>query len=422
MLGGISSLNQQMSANRLIVTLALVATGAAASAAPEEVKQAFKNFITKYDRKYSGPEEEARRFKIFEKTYNFIKEENAKVKTFFLVINEFADQAGEEFNSTHFGMTAPPSGKLWAGLPRLGVDHYSGAPLPESVDWVEKGAVNPVKNQGTCGSCWAFSTVAALEGAWQLKSGKLVSLSEQQLVDCVTEESGCSGGSMDPAFKYLKEHNACLESSYAYTQKKSPTCLESKTCKVGIPKGEVTGFYDVPVDDTKALMEAVAQQPVSVGIEADQAAFQQYGGGIITKKCGKNLDHGVVIVGYGTESGVDYWKVRNSWGDKWGEKGYVRIERGVKGDGECGIKAMASYPTFKSSGEAPAPTPAQTPVPTPTPSADCKDDDDFCDDKHLFVTSKDCPLISGSCKKTCGCCDETPKSWCKTAGNTTVIV
>merc|ERR1711988_7309 len=122
---------------------------------------------------------------------------------------------------------------------------------------------------------------------------------------------------------------------------------------------------DVPADDEKALMEAVAKQPVSVAIEADQMSFQLYHKGILTKTCGHKLDHGVLLVGYGTENGVDYWKVKNSWGASWGEHGYVRLERGLPREGQCGINAMASYPNVVG-GPAPAPTPAPAPAPSPT--------------------------------------------------------
>jgi len=169
---------------------------------------------------------------------------------------------------------------------------------------------------------------------------------------------------MDEAFRYLLSHNTCTEASYNYTMGmpgtggQSGVCAES-SCQVGIPKGDIKGYYDVPVDNTSALMEAVAKQPVSVAIEADQRSFQMYGGGVLAKTCGSKLDHGVLLVGYGTsEDGVDFWKVKNSWGPTWGEEGFVRIERGLPGDGQCGIKARASYPKVSSSSHMPSLGPA----------------------------------------------------------------
>lgn len=236
----------------------------------------------------------------------------------------------------------------------MGVDRYSGNPLPKAVDWTDKKAVTPVKNQGHCGSCWSFSTTGALEGAWQIATGQLVSLSEQQLVDCSTGNHACKGGSMDVAFDYLEGVAACTEETYPY-KARAGVC-NTTACTVAIPKGGVTGYYDVPADDEKALMEAVAQQPVSVAIEADEMAFQMYSSGVLTKKCGAKLDHGVLAVGYGTtEDGIDYWKVKNSWGPAWGEQGFIRLERGMAKEGECGINAMASYPEVRG-GPGPAPT------------------------------------------------------------------
>jgi len=157
------------------------------------------------------------------------------------------------------------------------------------------------------------------------------------------------GGSMDQAFQYLEQHEVCTEESYPYAGKDG-VCAESK-CSAGIPKGGIVGFKDVAPQDTEALMEAVAKQPVSVAIEADQSAFQFYSGGILTAECGAKLDHGVLLVGYGTENGVDYWKVKNSWGASWGEGGFIRIKRGVPKDGECGIKDGPTYPEVQANSE-----------------------------------------------------------------------
>lgn len=315
-----------------------------------ECRVAFDEFVAKYNRIYATPEERQRRYTIFKTNFMHIKSENAKGNTFELAINGFADQSQQEFGSARLGVHSPNPARLFGAALYLGTDRYSGAPLPKAIDWVKNGAVTPVKNQGQCGSCWTFSSSGALEGAYKIATGELISLSEQQLVDCSKNDgnSGCNGGSMDAAFAYLENHPYCTDESYAYTGRQQLTCRESN-CTVGIPQHRITGYYDVPSQDLQALMEAVAQQPVSVAIEADQMNFQLYHGGILSKACGSKLDHGVLLVGFGTENGIDYWKVKNSWGPEWGEEGFVRLERGVTKDGECGIKLGAVYPMISSS-------------------------------------------------------------------------
>jgi len=230
--------------------------------------------------------------------------------------------------------------------------------------------VTPVKNQQQCGSCWAFSTTGSLEGAWQIASGKLVSLSEQQLVDCSKAEGnmGCGGGLMDNGFKYLEENAACTEESYPYLAKNGQCTASS--CTVGVPKGSVTGFKDVETDDEQALMEAVSKGPVSIAIEADHQAFQFYSGGVLKKACGTRLDHGVLVVGYGESNGVKFWKVKNSWGESWGEQGYIELERENSPDGkagECGLLSQPSYPVVKNGPVPPSPTPPSPSPPSPSP-------------------------------------------------------
>merc|ERR1712048_1318594 len=189
--------------------------------------------------------------------------------------------------------------------------------------------------------------------------GKLVSVSEQQLVDCAGSfgEQGCNGGLMDGGFQYAEQNAMCTEESYAYAAK-GGTCKAS-TCTVGIPKGTVTGFKDVAADSKQDLMSAVAHGPVSIAIEADKSVFQLYQGGVLSGLCGANLDHGVLVVGYGTDpTGGDYWKVKNSWGPSWGMNGYVLLQRGKSGSGECGLLKQPSYPTISGSGPAPGPSPS----------------------------------------------------------------
>lgn len=224
--------------------------------------------------------------------------------------------------------------------------------LPVAVDWTTKGAVSGVKDQGQCGSCWSFSTTGALEGAYAIKSGALAILSEQQLVDCDTlgnggRDHGCNGGLMDNAFNWVSKNGGlCSESDYPYV---SGTTMTGGTCKTScknVAGTKVVRYVDVDSSDL-AFMTALAKQPVSVAIEADQREFQLYKSGVLTSACGTNLDHGVLAVGYGSEGSNEYYKIKNSWSATWGEKGYIRIGKGTQyngGKGQCGILLEASYP------------------------------------------------------------------------------
>jgi len=220
-----------------------------------------------------------------------------------------------------------------------GLHHMAVA---DSLDWRTKAAVTPIKDQGQCGSCWAFSTTGSVEGAHAIASGSLVSLSEQQLMDCSTPEGnmGCDGGLMDDAFEYI------LLNKGITGEKDDPYLANSGKCPGTAPvRATISGFKDIPVGDEKALMAAVNLGPVSIAIEADQFVFQFYSGGVLdSAACGTNLDHGVLVVGYGTDSASSkpYWIVKNSWGTSWGESGYVRL---VRDKNQCGLSDAASYPT-----------------------------------------------------------------------------
>ena len=219
--------------------------------------------------------------------------------------------------------------------------------LPASVDWSTKGAVTGVKDQGNCGSCWSFSATGALEGAYEIKYGTLVSFSEQNLVSCDTIDSACNGGLMDNAFSWTKTNGGlCTESGYPYT---SGTTGQKGACTTTCTKNSAVtpkSFTDVAKNSDSALMTAIVQQPVSIAIQANQPAFQSYKSGVLTGTCGSNLDHGVLAVGYGTwTDGTDYYKVKNSWGTSWGMSGYILIQRGnPQRCGECGI--LCGPPSF----------------------------------------------------------------------------
>ncbi|XP_075483333.1 senescence-specific cysteine protease SAG39-like [Primulina tabacum] len=301
-----------------------------------------QRWMRTYGRVYKDRDEKAKRFNIFKKNVEFIEHSNSEgTRTYKLGINEFADLQNEEFRAARNGHKKFTHKKSSTPFRYEGVTD-----VPESMDWREKGAVTGVKDQGQCGSCWAFSTVAAMEGINQISTSKLISLSEQELMDCdrTNDNQGCHGGFMEAAFKFIvKNQGLTTESDYPY-QGISNTCNSQKEASSA---ATITGYEDVPVNDESALLKAVANQPVSVSIDASGASFQFYSSGVITSDCGTNLDHGVTAVGYGkTENGTKYWLVKNSWGSDWGEAGYVKVERDVEAkEGMCGIAMQACYPT-----------------------------------------------------------------------------
>jgi len=302
--------------------------------------------------------EERYRFGVFRKNVDVIYAANREGNSFTVGVNKFADLTNAEFASKYLGYKVPNATELYGGAPYLG-EHVLTEEPPASVDWTTQGAVTAIKDQGQCGSCWTFSATGALEGAWKIAGHDLISLSEQQIVDCdhslLPPTMGCNGGSMGAAFSYVEKSGLCLEESYAY-EAATKSCRASQ-CSDGIPKGGVTGWKGLaPIGrvipaSLKTMMSAVAQQPVSVAIEADKDVFHFYTGGVVTGDCGSMPDHGVLVVGYGTDASLGaYWRIKNSWGADWGEEGFVRIARGKGGKGECSVLNSPSYPVVPKVG------------------------------------------------------------------------
>ncbi|QCE14890.1 vignain [Vigna unguiculata] len=294
--------------------------------------------------------EKHKRFNVFKANVMHVHNTNKMDKPYKLKLNKFADMTNHEFRSTYAGSKVNHH-RMFRGTPHgNGTFMYENVgSVPASVDWRKKGAVTDVKDQGKCGSCWAFSTVVAVEGINQIKTNKLVTLSEQELVDCDTEENqGCNGGLMESAFEFIKQKGGITtESNYPYTAQEG-TCDKSKVNDLAV---SIDGHENVPANDEDALLKAVANQPVSVAIDAGGSDFQFYSEGVFTGDCSTDLNHGVAIVGYGTTvDGTNYWIVRNSWGAEWGEHGYIRMQRNIsKKEGLCGIAMMPSYPIKNSS-------------------------------------------------------------------------
>ena len=297
----------------------------------------FTSYMSKYGKTYAAPEEARYRLRVFNDNLLKIKEHNAKNLPWTLGVNKFADVSAEEFAYKFCGCAKDPKTRGTRQTTLVG-------DVPARVDWREQGAVTPVKNQGMCGSCWAFSTTGTTEGAYFLKTGNLVSLSEQQLVDCARdpeyENFGCSGGWPWSAVDYVTKHGLCTEEDYPY-KGVDAECKES-SCKVAV---QSVDKVQLPVGDEDSLAVAVSKTPVSIVLDA--TAMQLYDKGIITR-CSEFINHAVLAVGYDkdAETGLKYWIIKNSWGADWGEEGYCRIEKDVGGMGRCALTYSSVYPVF----------------------------------------------------------------------------
>jgi cathepsin L len=324
-------------------------------AEPHQLKESeydflFEKFLTQHSKQYSATER-LHRYAVFKKNLDFVRKHNEEAErgqwTFTVGMNKFGDLTNEEYRQMlglrrHNGMEAPSVvGREW-------VSTMNAESVPDTMDWRKKGAVTPVKDQGGCGSCWAFSATAALEGAWFQKSGKLLSLSEQLCVDCVNggAENCDVGGEMHDCYlQIIAESGDETEADYPYRGE------SGEGCKFEPSKAVADGFsyyVNVTSGNETALQEASSEHVISVGIDASSIFFQLYFGGVydppFCKKEWAQLDHGVTVVGYDhdSSSGMDYWIVKNSWGSWWGLQGYIWMRR--NGGNVCGIATDATFP------------------------------------------------------------------------------
>ena len=317
-----------------------------AALASASIIDKFENWARNFEIKFRDLEHHNYVFRVWAENDKFIETTNSRNASYELGHNQFSGMTSEEFRE-FLGYSAVER-EMTRGLYDAILES-----LPATVDWVSAGAVTPVKNQGQCGSCWSFSTTGALEGAYFNEIGHLRSFSEQQLVDCDTlrnggKDHGCKGGLMDNAFAWIQSNGGlCTESDYPYVSgetKTGGTCLKSCSVDSG---SKITGFIDVSPSSDNAMMSALVKQPIAIAIEADQKEFQLYKSGVFTGECGTKLDHGVLVVGYGTLDGKDYYRVKNSWGKSWGSGGYILLGRGPhynSGDGQCGMLLQGSFP------------------------------------------------------------------------------
>ncbi|CAH1994093.1 unnamed protein product [Acanthoscelides obtectus] len=336
---------------KLFVLLAALFVGGQAVSFFELVQEQWGSFKVTHKKQYGSELEERFRMKIFMENAHKVAKHNKLyalgLVSYKLDTNKYADMLSHEIIQTLNGFNKTKQSGL------RGTEEYDGfsfippanVKLPEEVDWRQHGAVTPVKDQGHCGSCWSFSATGALEGQHYRKTGKLVSLSEQNLVDCSTKfgNNGCNGGLMDNAFRYIKANKGIdTEEAYPYDGK-------DEKCHYNPSESGATdkaGFTDIESGDEEQLKAAIATVgPISVAIDASHMGFQFYKEGVYSDpECSSTeLDHGVLAVGYGTdENGQDYWLIKNSWGPNWGDEGYIKIARNR--NNMCGVATQASYP------------------------------------------------------------------------------
>jgi len=319
--------------------LSLVAAASVPLYLEEHYQHAFVRFISKYNKRYTA-DSFFQRYNVFKANMDFIEEHNNANYSYTVAMNAFGDMSAQEFAASRNGAKS-----VDRSVPHTVGQKRRNPSNPASVDWRSVNAVTPVKDQGQCGSCWAFSSTGGIEGVWSIAGHGLVSLSEQQLVDCSSAQGngGCNGGWYGSAWQYVISNNGITgEADYPYT-------AQDGTCQAkGKPvRATLASYNSVQQNSDSALENAVAINPTSVAIEADQSSFQFYSGGIFSDaSCGTTIDHAVLAVGYNVQGSAQYWIVKNIWGTGWGLAGYIYMARGStnSGKGVCGINQYAEYP------------------------------------------------------------------------------
>ncbi|XP_052768547.1 procathepsin L-like [Mya arenaria] len=309
-------------------------------------------FKKSYNRTYSSNREEMERRIYWEDAIKFIQEHNLRFdrgeETYSVGENDFADMAEDEFQRIYLsGLVIPP--EVEQELEEEVVDYEDDMDddLPLEVDWRSKGAVTSVKNQGSCGSCWAFSALGSLESAVKIKTGKTVDLSEQELVDCAYRSYGnygCRGGWMNNGFKYIEKRGGVdSESCYRYTGRRSYRCQHKSSC-VG---ARMAGHRNTRRGSESDLARTLSQRgPVAIAADVSSRGFMHYRRGVYyNPRCNKRrVNHAMVNVGFGASSRGKYWIIKNSWGQRWGDQGYIFMAKD-RGD-TCGLSNYASYPVL----------------------------------------------------------------------------